>query len=313
MESDLSYLRDQKKTLLSSPTTISLSSVNIGVNRVIPIVYQGGETWSFVIDDADNFIKNHQKDRVTLTLHGVNVAKDGLITKRDISEKSHPVTTGFRFPVDMLVFVFDENSDAKFVIMDSCEESSNNDTEPVDDDIIESKMYPENSLFLRYIPEKIHWGFAFNQLPKETNKQRYHVSWVTLFGESQNPMKFLRKKSDHNVTNRIRDEVEIYEMIPFMLRSLGFSLTCEASNETKFSASAFEIVKRKRNAARKAALTLVAIRKFKFQEHSLINWCPKEIVKMIAQKIWDRRLEYVWSDCKHSSKKKRCVTKKQKR
>ena len=60
MESDLSYLRDQKKTLLSSPTTISLSSVNIGVNRVIPIVYQGGETWSFVIDDADNFIKNHQ-------------------------------------------------------------------------------------------------------------------------------------------------------------------------------------------------------------------------------------------------------------
>jgi hypothetical protein len=125
-------------------------------------------------------------------------------------------------------------------------------------------------------------------------------------------MNFLRKKSDHDVTHRIRDEVEIYEMIPFMLRTLGFSLTCEASNETKFSASAFEIVKRKRKAARNAALTLVAIRKFKFQEHTLINWCPKEIIKMIAQKIWDSRLEYIWCDSKHSSKKKR-VTKKLKR
>jgi len=289
------------------------------ISLELPITYQGGETWSFQMP-YDHFFRRFDLaiNETILVLHSVTKQPDGTIERQDSQTKCKAKINSIDpryFFGNMLFFIFEQHADAKFVIVESMEERFVGDDDIMDDDEIEAKQYPENTFFLRYVPEYEHWNFAYQNLPiPDKYREKYHINTVCRnireFKEEYG-YAFLRESIRVDSYTRIRDEPEIHEMIPFMLRSLGFRLSCEASDETFFTQAAFKFIHEKRTACRKTALTLVAIRKFRSQIWCNLNKCPKEIVKMIAQFVWDSRLESYWTrQPKKTPKKKRRTEKR---
>ena len=72
-----------------------------------------------------------------------------------------------------------------------------------------------------------------------------------------------------------------------------YAFTCVASHSTREIVS-YLYSKRLALSARKAAITLMCIRKFRRQEMGRLGMLPKELVREIAQEVYDSRYDKLW-------------------